>query len=300
MEAGGELPAVEDYALGSALGTGSTGTTWMATSRAANGALRRVVVKVLHPARGRVLPAAEAFLRERDPRVVRYEALERGARTAWTAADPVQGRSLAGLREESALAARVGLLRGAAEALAALHTAGLCHGDLRPSNLLVRRERSGALSPLLVDAGVVPVRDPAWHDRPERARLLWPFIGPEAAAAFPPGQPLPTSPALDVYGLGATACLLLTGRAPGTLTGERTPAEIVRAKARRAALIALPEPGAPLDMERLDLVLQRTLSPRPEDRPTALWVADALQACISRPLTPRRAATTSSLTGARS
>lgn len=296
MEAGGEL-RVDEYVLGSALGTGSTGTAWMASTRAQDGLFRRVVVKLLHPGRAAIVAGAESFLRERDPRVVRYEALERGARASWTAADPVQGRSLSGLLEESTLAARVALLRGAAEALAALHARGLCHGDVRPSNLLVRRERSGALTPLLLDAGVVPIRDTAWHDLPERAPLLYPYLGPEALAAFQPGKPLPTSSMLDVHALGATACALLTGRAPGTLLGERTPDAIARGKERRAVLVALPEPGAPLDLERLNLVLQRTLAPRPEDRPTALWVADALAACISRPLAARR---TAPLTGARS
>lgn len=282
---------MEDYALGAALGTGCTGTAWVATTRARGGAglSRSVVVKLLEPGRAALLPCAEAFLVERDPRVVRYEALERPRRgqAGFTAADPASGRPWEALRGESSLAARVGVLRGLAEALAALHARGLVHGDVRPSNLLVRRERSGALAPLLLDAGVVPVRDPAWHDAPERAVRLFPYLAPEVQAGFRPGAPLPAGPAQDVHALGATACSLLTGATPGTLLGEQDPGAIARGKQRRVGLLALSEPGAPLDLERLNLVLERALATRPEDRPAALWVADALQACVTRPLSAR-------------
>jgi serine/threonine-protein kinase len=281
---------VDDYALEVALGTGCTGSAWLASSRAANGLRRQVVLKLLDPARAGLSARVDELLVERDPRVVRYEAVERasGGRPAYTVTDRASGRPWSTLREEASLAARVGVLRGLAEALAALHARGLCHGDLRPSNLLVRRERSGALIPLLLDAGVVPVRDPAWHDAPPRAERLFPYLAPEAEATFLPGARLLTGPAQDVYALGATACALLTGAAPGTLEGERTPAEIARGKRRRSALLALPEPGAPLDLERLNLILERTLARRPEERPSALWAADALQASLTRPLAARR------------
>ena len=281
---------VDDYALETALGTGCTGTTWLGSFRARNGLRREVVVKLLDPTRAALHPQADGFLRERDPRVVRYEALERasGGRPAYTATDRASGRPWESLREETSLAQRVGVLRGLAEALAALHAAGLVVGDLRPTNLLVRRERSGALIPLLLDVGVLPVRDPAWHDAPSRAARLFPYLAPETEAAFGPGARLAAGPAQDVWALGATACALLTGAAPGTLEGQLTPDAIARGKRRKLALLCLPEPGAPLDLTRLNLVLERTLAQRPEERPSALWVADALQACLTRPLAARR------------
>lgn len=281
---------VDDYALETALGTGCTGTTWLGSFRGRGGLRREVVVKLLAPERAALLPGSDGFLRERDPRVVRYEALERphGGRPAYTVTDRARGRPWETLREESSLAQRVGVLRGLAEALAALHAAGQVVGDLRPTNLLVRRGHGGALVPLLLDAGVVPVRDPAWHDAPERALALFPYLAPEAHAAFRPGTRLMSGPWQDVWSLGATACALLTGAAPGTLEGERTPDQIERGKRRRVALVGLPEPGAPLDFDRLNLVLERTLARDPGERPPALWVADALQACLTRPLAARR------------
>ncbi|MGE3174982.1 MAG: hypothetical protein AB7O97_20305 [Planctomycetota bacterium] len=96
------------------------------------------------------------------------------------------------------------LLLPAARTLAAMHAMrtvdfpqGVCHGDVKPANLLAT-----ATTTLLLDfehAG------PVLHDE---CRGTPGFAGPEAAV----GAPL--TPAFDVYGLGATLHWLLTGRAP--------------------------------------------------------------------------------------
>lgn len=280
---------VDDYALGTLIGAGLTGRTYLASRAGADGHRRQVALKLCDPTRSVLLPWAARLMDELDPRLVCYEAV--GARSkkhaGYWATDIVRAEPLDAIIEGSTFARRLGAVAEVAEAIAALHSARLVHGHLLPQNVLLRRERTGALTPIVTDAGVRPRHDPAFHDGPDVAPRLYPFMAPEAASALVTGSDTRESPS-DVYGLGALLCALLTGRGPGLAEGEGTSAEILRSKARRTYFIAAlsdPDPDSSdfVDLEGVNDLLQRSLEQRPGRRPSAGEFAQAARAALLRP-----------------
>jgi serine/threonine protein kinase len=144
---------------------------------------------------------------------------------------------------DPATVARVGAQ--AAAGLAAAHRAGIVHGDVRPSNVLVRAD------------GVAKVTDFGL------GRTLGDFV--PAPAGTSPARPVylaperaqraPAERAGDVYSLGATLAMALAGR-PWT-SSERTPAA----------------DGGPLAA-----LLAAMLAPDPAQRPAMIDVAISLPA----------------------
>ncbi len=90
--------------------------------------------------------------------------------------------------------------RQCAQALGAAHRAGVVHGDIKPSNILLTADGRQAK---LCDFGMAQMAGGA-----ERRGGSPSFIAPECAC----GQA--TSPASDIYSLGATLFTLLTGTPP--------------------------------------------------------------------------------------
>ncbi len=107
--------------------------------------------------------------------------------------------------------------RQIAEGLQALWKAGYSHGDVKPENVFLCRD--GRVK--LIDFGFarfIDDRNP--RKRPHVIQGTAEFLPPEILAR------LPENPvAADIYGLGATLFVLLTGRPP--FTGERV-ADILR------------------------------------------------------------------------
>src|ERR1041385_2928933 len=135
--------------------------------------------------------------------------------------------------------------------LEALHSAGIAHGDIKPSNILVARDESRADIPVdvrLLDFGLAAV-------------VLWQpgtHIGTPGYAAPEVKRGFPISIATDLYGLGATLCVLAM-RATRRDGGPCNPPED-----SSAAAIALEEAGAPAGLAQL---IVRLLSASPEARP---------------------------------
>jgi len=138
------------------------------------------------------------------------------------------------------------LISQACAGLEHAHGAGLVHRDIKPQNLLVRRD------------GVVKIADFGIARTLEATQLTQAGTVLGTAAYLAPEQALGerVTRAADIYSLGAVAYELLAGRTPYTFDSL---ADLVQ-KQRRP-----PAPISGVDA-RIEEAVQRALSYRPEDR----------------------------------
>ncbi len=216
------------YELRSVIATGGMGRVW----RAQDLRLRRsVAVKVLRAefagdpefiARFRAEARHTALLRdEHVAAVYDYgETEDDGEQLAYLVMELVDGEPLSALRRrEGAVAAEraVDLLRQAATGLAVAHRAGVVHRDVKPGNLLVRRD--GSLT--ITDFGI------AWSAASIALTGTGEVIGTAHYLSPEQAQGRPATAASDVYALGMVGYELLAGRR--ALAGEN-PVEVVLAQ----------------------------------------------------------------------
>jgi serine/threonine protein kinase len=225
--------------------------------RAFDPALQREVALKLRPVGS--LPVDE-FLREarslarvRHPNVLTVHGAGLWDERVGLWTDFVQGKNLATyLEEHGALGAREAAVIGTdlCRALAAVHAAGLVHGDIKVANVI--REDGGRI--VLLDFGSTAASDSslgAVHGSPM-------FMAPELFQGA-----LPT-PATDLYSLGATLFQLVTGRLPfetdtlASLVQKKSRGEMLRLRDLRSDL-----PTAFVH------VIERALAPAPADRFTS-------------------------------
>jgi serine/threonine protein kinase len=240
------LPVVRGYTLLGELGQGGMGTVYLARQERLGG--RPVALKVLAPsvalspsARERFRTEGLAIARLRHPNIVAVHDVVHDADIYAYAMEWVDGKSLAelinalerctgepgladvraflgtpsGVLEQGALATFIcGVGIAVARALGEVHRAGLLHRDVKPANVLLRRDGT----PLLSDFGLARDLDTATLTQAGH------FVGTPAYAA--PEQLRGSSGALDartdVYGLGVTLYHALTLRLPfsGTSTAD--------------------------------------------------------------------------------
>ena len=177
-------------------------------------------------ARRMVREAAEAA-RFRHERVIRvHEVAEHGG-VPYLVRDYIEGKSLAqhiGDRTAGALGRKLGWLHDLARTLAEIHRAGLVHRDVKPSNVLIRRDGALRLLDFGVarrsvdrEAGLVAPTSDRLPSGTERLRIQGTpaYIAPERFAHRA------TSAATDQFGWGVLAYELLVGHLPwGRAGGE--------------------------------------------------------------------------------
>jgi serine/threonine protein kinase len=210
----------------------------------------------------RFLREARLAARLAHPNVVRvYDVGEQDGRP-FIAMEYVEGETLAELvsrrgplppDEVAALGIQI------CRALAAAHAAGLVHRDVKPQNLLLRRD--GQLK--LGDFGI------AFGLEGTRLTTAGTVLGTAAYLAPEQARGEEVTAAADIYALGTVLYELLTGRPP------RTPASL--ADLAEATEI-VPPPDAP---RALAAVVMRCLDAEPRRRPaSAAEVARALAATL--------------------
>lgn len=201
-------PAVPGLVLGQVIGRGATSTVWSAIHVETGQA---VAVKITTPDRLHVGQLMELAAREtailakveHDHLVRLHDAHPLPDGSVAVVLDLARGGSLAEL-----VAAR-GRLDGGevatictplAGALAALHAAGVVHGDVSPGNILFTPDGK----PLLSDFEAARL---VGESHPPLVAGTSGFVAPEVIDGDVPGE------AADVFGLGALAWFALTGRA---------------------------------------------------------------------------------------
>jgi eukaryotic-like serine/threonine-protein kinase len=203
------------YRLLAALGNGGMGTVWQAEDELL---ARPVAVKEVSPPAG-VTAHERAVLRERTLREARtaarlshpnvvtiYDVVEDDGRP-WIVMELVAARSLRDLvLADGPLspqqAARIGLQVLAA--LAAAHSLGILHRDVKPGNVLIDPDGRAVLA----DFGIARAQDSPTLTTSGMLVGSPSYIAPERASGEPGG------PESDLWSLGATLYAVVEGRPP--------------------------------------------------------------------------------------
>jgi len=169
----------------------------------------------------------------------------------WLATAYVAGPSLSeAVRHRGPLTtgSLLALAAGLAKSLTAIHAAGVVHGDLKPSNVLLAPD-----GPRVIDFGISQAAEVTPLARAGLVVGTPSFMSPEQAA----GQDV--GPLSDVFSLGAVLAYAATGRKP---FGTGQPAAVLeRVVGETADLTDAPAQVRPL--------IERCLAKEPAGRPTA-------------------------------
>jgi eukaryotic-like serine/threonine-protein kinase len=170
-----------------------------------------------------------------------------------------------------------------ADALAFVHARGICHHDLKPSNVLLTPDGR----PMLLDFNLS--RDATRAAGVPGGTL--PYMSPEQLRATGPGDPegaAPPGPAADIFSFGVLLYELLSGAHPFGPIPAGAVNSTEREGLRQRLLTRLgsrPRPlreVSPAVDESLAQLVEGCLAYRPEDRPRAADLARALRGSLSR------------------
>ncbi|MFJ2093632.1 bifunctional serine/threonine-protein kinase/ABC transporter substrate-binding protein [Streptomyces sp. NPDC087901] len=243
------------------LGAGGMGVVYL--GRSSGGTLAAVkVIRSEHAAdpgfRARFRREAEAAARITGPWVVPVTGADTGVPEPWLATAFVPGPSLGEVVEEQGMlpAPTVRALGSRlAEALTAVHDAGLLHRDVKPGNVLLALD-----GPRLIDFGIARHEGATALTATDSVIGTPGYLAPEQASAGPLG------PECDVFSLGCVLVYAATGRRP---FGQGPPAVVLfRTVHEEPDLAGVPAALLPL--------ITACLAKDPADRPGARAVAREL------------------------
>lgn len=243
---------VGPYRLIQRLGEGGMGVVHLALDQDG----RAVAIKVLRPhiaadpdARRRLEREMATLRRVQHPRVAAVIDADIDGELPYLVTSFVPGKPLdTYIKEHGPLprghVARVGSVL--ADALTAIHAAGVVHRDVKPANVMMLDGE-----PILIDFGIAHVADETRITHTGLVMGTPGYLSPEIIGGDP------VTPATDWWGWGATLAFAATGRAPfGT-----GPIEVVLDRVRRGLS----------DLEGMDEglkhTLTRALSVNPDSRP---------------------------------
>ncbi|KAB1146687.1 ABC transporter substrate-binding protein [Streptomyces luteolifulvus] len=261
---GADPARIAGYRLLRRLGAGGMGVVYLA--RSGGGSL--AAVKVIRGAyahdagfRARFRREVETAGRVVSPWVVPLLDADPDAESPWLATAFVPGPSLAEAVEECGPLPQdsVRFLGGRlAEALAAVHGAGLVHRDVKPGNVLLAVD-----GPRMIDFGIARMPEDTALTASGMVVGSPGFLSPEQAQ----GRGREIGPASDVFSLGCLLAYAVTGERP---FGRGSAADaLVRTVHDEPDLDGVPETLLPL--------LRACLAKDPGSRPTVTEVRESLQ-----------------------
>lgn len=184
----------------------------------------------------------------------------------WIAMELVGGVALIERMQRGPLDADIviDIVLSVAEVLAAAHTRGVTHRDLKPDNIILAPD--DARFPIrVIDWGIAHALAGARFTNMNEAIGTPTYMAPEQARGGKVG------PHCDVYGLGVVAYQALTGRAP--FLGASSVEILVQHLNRPAPALAPRCPDAPYGLVEL---VERMLAKNPDERPSSVEVWSSL------------------------
>ncbi len=246
------------YRLQDRLGEGGMGVVHLARDREG----RPVAVKVLHPAgteganaRRRLAREVETMRRVRSPYVAEVLDADVTGEYPYIVTRFVSGPTLDEMVRGRGPLSGQGLRRlayGMAEALTAIHAAGVVHRDLKPGNVMLTDDR-----PIVIDFGIAQAGDATRLTQTGLVMGTPGYLAPEVIE----GQP--SSPASDIHSWGSTMTFAATGHLP--FGGGSYETIFYRIVSGRADLTGVPAPLVPL--------ISAALARDPSHRPSAGWLS---------------------------
>ena len=223
-----------------------------------------VAVKVLHPAatesanaRLRLAREVETMRRVRSAFVAEVLDADVTGDFPYIVTRYVPGPTLEAMVRSRGPLSGSGLRRlayGTAEALTAIHAAGVVHRDLKPGNVMLTDDR-----PVVIDFGIAQSPDATRLTQTGLVMGTPGYLAPEVIE----GEP--SSPASDIHSWGATMAYAATGRQPYGGGGDSFQTIFYRIVSGRADLSGAPAPLVPL--------LSAALARDPAHRPSAGWLS---------------------------
>jgi len=226
---------------------------------------REVAIKVLAAdkvlgtddtnARRRLAREVDTMRRVRSPFVAEVLDADLTGEFPYIVTRYVRGPTLDQMVRERGRLSSQGLRRlayGTAEALAAIHSAGVVHRDLKPGNVMLADDR-----PVVIDFGIAQAGDATRLTQTGLVMGTPGYLAPEVI------EGRPSSPASDVHSWGATMAFAATGRTP--YPGESYEQIFFRIVSGQPDLDGVPAALLPLVSAALDR--------DPARRPAATWLS---------------------------
>lgn len=255
-------PSLRGYHVHRKLGEGATGTVWLGVR---DGMERAVAIKFFRARLGEGAPANRAW-REMDllsqlnlPCLPRVHDFGEVNGRFFIVTDYIEGRTLLQHCTERELNRRecVELLAKVADTVHTLHEHGVIHRDIKPANVLINAHGQ----PMIIDLGIAMLLAGNVMETltVEGSALGTPAcMAPEQAR----GDRSQISTRSDVYGLGATAYMVLAGDPPFDPNGPLHEV-LYRIGTDQPRAVRELDPSIP---RPLGAVLTKAVSPRPGDR----------------------------------
>ncbi|MEK7466563.1 MAG: protein kinase [Planctomycetota bacterium] len=178
------------------------------------------------------------------------------------------------LQKEPAIPWRdaVQIMRPILQALSVAHKAGVVHGDVRPSNIMITADGTVKLANL----GVSAKADDSVLKVSESGRVAPFYIAPECVTGD-----RPTDQRIDIYSVGATLFHMISGKPP--FQGKSPFEVLVKVSTETIPPLKFFDPGVP---DSLNSIVHRMLDPEPDTRyGTCAQVLEDLEAAVSsRPI----------------
>ncbi|MFF9041735.1 serine/threonine-protein kinase [Streptomyces sp. NPDC014892] len=262
----GDPSRIGPYRIVGRLGAGGMGTVHAGVTSDGT----RVAVKVIHPEQAQEPEFRARFTREvalssrvTGPYLIPLLAADTDAATPWLATAYVPGPTLdQHVRERGPLAegGSHAFAVATAQALAAIHAAGVVHRDVKPQNVILT-----PAGPRILDFGIAHTFDGTSVTRTGVMTGTPGWISPEQYRQGSAG------PAGDMFAWGALVAYAATGRLP---FGAGTP-DVV------AFRVMSEEPDLDGVAPSLRGILEKALAKEPGNRPTAAEVAQLCGALLA-------------------